>query len=196
MRKYLLQTLGFGVLLIAVVLLVQFNWLGTAKILGVVLVILFSVMVRICLMRLRKSKPIPDRIRLTVNDYYDLEQLSPYYRSMGAPQKKQLHKRLGRLIPQITFDTVLEKELDTQSILAVTLYICIVVEDEKEVVDKDKVIVFGDYSRSEWVLEQGKKVFFVDIAQLRRELEQCSDPQNKANCSSELAENTRRFYFS
>lgn len=196
MRKYLLQTLGFGVLLISVVLLIKLNWLSAAKITGIILVILFSVMVRVWLMRLKKSKPIPDRIRLTVNDCYDLEQLSPYYKGMGAPQKKQLHKRLGRLISQITFDTIIEKELDTKSILAVTLYICMVIEDEKEVIGEGKVIVFGDYSKYESVPEQKKKVLFVDVAQLSKELEQYFDPQSMIDSGSELVTNTKLFYFS
>lgn len=104
MRKYFVWILVYAVLLIAIPLLIENNYILPAKILGFILVSLITISIRVWLRRANKLFNNEPKAVLNNNDRFDLDVLIPAYKNWSNTTRKEFEKKLSLILTKIDFD--------------------------------------------------------------------------------------------
>lgn len=121
MKKFLPWLVLFIVLLISVPVFVHFQYIGTAKVIGFILIITTFLALRIWMRAAIKKKFTPDSVKLNANHRFFLNEISPIYKGMTSGDKKELEKRVGKLIAELQFDDTTREQLDQDDLLSYAL---------------------------------------------------------------------------
>ena len=84
-------------------LLISLEQFVLAKVLGIIVVVTISVMVRVWLKKVAMVKQRPDSIRIGINEQFWLKEHSEFYRSASVSDRKVIETRLGLMLTKISF---------------------------------------------------------------------------------------------
>lgn len=195
MKKYYGAVIAFALILIGIYLLVKTGYVLPAKILGILLVVSVSFMIRLWMKRLSKMKTAPDSIKLTINHKYELKNASPWYSRLAKAEKHEVDMRLRKLLPQLRFNNEL-KEVDQDEALLVSLYIIMAnyTQDYQSCVNKSVQIV-ADIEDSSALFDKNRGVKVV-IEQVKQDLLQLNSLEELGQISSNYPQILNQFYIS
>lgn len=159
MRKFIPWIILFFVLLCTVPALLVYQQIVSAKVVGVVLILLVTVALRIWLRNALKKKLSKDAVKFNVNHRYYLNEVSPIYKGMQGTEKKVLEKRMGKLIADLQFDDTTRDELNVDDMLSYALIQILSVYHEPYKSLKGMMIVFDQTNNTgELQVLEGKYV--------------------------------------
>lgn len=104
MKKYFTWILVYAVLLIAIPLLIENNYILPAKISGFILISLITISIRIWLRKANKLFNSEPKAVLNNNDRFDLDVLIPAYKNWSKSSKKEFERKLSSILTKIDFD--------------------------------------------------------------------------------------------
>lgn len=142
-HRFKLWLAVFFLLLCAVVLFAFFNQLVLAKVSGVLLVVLLSVVLRwwLHISKLKATYNAP--INLNTNDWYDLQQVFPFLKNLESFKKDLVSAQIGLLLANVIFLDEPNKLMSRKNSLLLSLYI-VVKNWDSEIELKDVIIMFDD----------------------------------------------------
>lgn len=193
MKKYIGAIVVFALLLISIYILVKANHVGIAKIMGIILVIGFSIMIRVWMKKLAVSKPAPDSIKLNINHFFELKSFSPWYAALSKGERHEVNLRLRKLIPQINY-TCESGEVNQEDVLAITLYIVLMNAMVGYNSCVGKTIVFYADKSVLPHLDENLKSLSVEIQVIKSDLGAVKELSDLSSIASNYPELIRKFY--
>lgn len=94
----------FFVSLVLVSVLLSFHQVVIAKILGVLIVLAISILVRVWLKKVSRVKQRPDSIHIGINEQFWLKEHSEFYRSASVSDRKTIETRIGLFLTKISVE--------------------------------------------------------------------------------------------
>ena len=94
----------FFVSLVLVSVLLSFHQVVIAKILGVLIVLSISILVRVWLKKVSRVKQRPDSIHIGINEQFWLKEHSEFYRSASVSDRKTIETRVGLFLTKISIE--------------------------------------------------------------------------------------------
>ena len=195
MKKYYVTVLLFLLLLILIIVFVYSGYLLSAKLTGIVLVVGFSVAIRIWMKQLKDSKPEPDSIKLTINHIYELNQIAPFLSSMPKSQKKELFLRLRKLIPQLNIRKSSGEDVSAEEFLAISLLITLVVWPEPYHSCLNKQILFVEENELDLVIKEEIPVLRISLNEVKKQLSAIPSLGEVSQIPEEYIQLYSKFYF-
>lgn len=195
MKKYYVTVLLFLLLLILLIVFVYSGYLLSAKLTGIVLVVGFTVVIRIWMKQLNDTKPEPDSIKLTINHIYELNQLAPFLNSIPGSQKKELFLRLGKLIPQLNIRKSSGEDVSAEEFLAISLLITLVVWPEPYHSCLNKQILFIEENELDLYIKEEIPVLRISLDEVKKQLSAVSSLDYASQISEEYIQVYGKFYF-
>ncbi|MNK18540.1 hypothetical protein D3C87_367480 [compost metagenome] len=194
MRKFIPWIILFLLLLVAVPVLLNYQQLLPAKIIGVVLILLTTIALRVWLRRAIRKKMSQDAVKFNVNHRYYLAEISPIYKGMQGAEKKMLEKRMGKLLSDLQFDDTTRQELNVDDLLSYALIQVLAVYKEPYRSLKGKMIVFDQTNNSGGLkISQGKYVL-VNPVLLEETLKSTQTSESFATSEVPIIAQLREFY--
>lgn len=144
MKRFLPWVILFFLLLVLVPVLAFNGIILPAKILGVVLVLTLSVALRVWMRNSGKLKLSPDTIKFSINERYTLNEYSPLYSAASKQLKKEIEKRLGKLVSELAFDQTDGKDPNGEECLLAGLLILFANWDSGYINSVGKIVVLCD----------------------------------------------------
>ena len=171
MRGYILQLLGFAVLLSAIPVLVNSNNALWAKVIGVIVVVGTSVALRYWLYKAGKLKPHVGEVKLNANDKFYLEAHLPMFRALDGKEKKEFLRTLTKLLAELDFDCEREGLVSRDEGLAFASLLSVFIYNEEVKSQKNKIIVFTILPELKMFMQGKNPVLMVDFKRIEKELE-------------------------
>jgi hypothetical protein len=94
----------FFVSLVLVSVLLTFHQVVIAKILGVVIVLTISILVRVWLKKVSRVKQRPDSIHIGINEQFWLKENSEFFRLASVSDRKTIETRIGLFLTKISIE--------------------------------------------------------------------------------------------
>ena len=94
----------FFVSLVLVSVLLTFHQVVIAKILGVVIVLTISILVRVWLKKVSRVKQRPDSIHIGINEQFWLKENSEFFRLVSVSDRKTIETRIGLFLTKICIE--------------------------------------------------------------------------------------------
>lgn len=104
MKRFLPWLIVFVVLLVSVPVLIWSGYVYVARIVGILVVLVFSVAVRIWLLRSDKMKKKFGKVSFNANDLFHLERVFPAWKTIAKTPKKELTRQMSKTIVANVFD--------------------------------------------------------------------------------------------
>jgi hypothetical protein len=194
MRKFIPWIVLFIILLSAVPTLLIYNQIVSAKVVGVILILIVTVALRIWLRNALKKKFSNDSVKFNVNHRFYLNEISSIYRKMSASEKKILEKRMGKLIANLQFDDTTREELKVEEMLSYALIQILTVYNEPYKSLKGKMIVFDQTNNTgELIISEGKFILINPIL-LENTLKGTSSIESLTSSDQPIVEQLRALY--
>jgi hypothetical protein len=194
MRKFIRWICIFTCLLAAVPLLAANGQLVLAKVVGVALILIVSIALRIWLRNANRIKMSPDAIKFTINDRFSLAEWSPLYKVSSRVTKKEIEKRLGKLVSELAFDRFDRKEVEGKHCLAAGLMLIYNVWDLNFHSAIGKVIIFWDEKGMVLEEKEGQILLFVNIEEWILQLAMFQNLSDISKNTGDEAPVLRSFY--
>ncbi len=195
MKRYIGVVATFALILVGIYFLVKGGYVLPAKILGILLVLSFSFMIRFWMKRLSRMKTAPDSIKLTINHKYELKNASPWYSRLAKSEKHEVDMRLRKLLPQLKFNNEL-KEVDQYEALLVSLYIIMANYTQVYHSCVNKKVQFVEHFEVSSALFDNNSGVKVVIEQVKQDLQQLNSLEELGQISSNYPEALNQFYIS
>lgn len=162
MNRFIPWLIPIVVLLASIPVLIHFNQVLAAKLIGFVVIIVTSVALRVWLRNANRIKTLNPTVKFNVNDRFYLKEHIHDYKVGSARVRKEIERKMGLFLANTKFDSALGKELSKEDCL-VTAYYCIsqLGESTPKILEKG-MIVFSpnELGRLEKTAEQS--FLFVD----------------------------------
>lgn len=194
MRKFIPWIILFFVLLSAVPLLLIYQHIVFAKVVGVVLILLVTIALRIWLRNALKKKLSQDTVKFNFNHRYYLNEVSPIYKNMSGTEKKVLEKRMGKLLADLQFDDTTRQELDIEEMLSYALFQILTVYNDPYKSQKGRMIVFDQTNESGELMLFDKKYALFNPVLLENTLKETRSIDSFNSSNMPLAGQLREFY--
>ena len=193
MRSYIIQLLGFAVLLTAIPLLMNSNNVLWAKVAGVIVVVGISVSLRYWLYKTGKIKPRVAEVKLNANDKFYLDAHSPLIRSLEGKEKKEFLRTLTRVLAEFDFDCEREGLVSRDEGLAFAALFSILIYREEVKSQKNKIVVFTIYPELKMFMQGKTPVLMVDFKTIEQELEKINRFEDVSNLPENLRNTIKSF---
>src|SRR6218665_127995 len=193
MKGYLVQLLGFAVLLTAIPLLMNSNNVLWAKIAGVIVVVGISIALRYWLYKTGKIKPRVAEVKLNANDKFYLDAHSPLFRSLEGKKKKEFLRILTRVLAELDFDCEREGQVSRDEGLAFATLLSILLYKEEVKSQKNKIVVFTISSELKMFMQGNNPVIMVDFKRIETELEKIGNFNDVSNLPENLKNTLKSF---
>lgn len=170
MKRFLVWLLPIIVLLAGIPLLLIYKVTTIAKISGVIIVLLTTLAIRYWMFRSKNKRVYGERVKLTVNERYFLNEAMPYYKRMSGSEKKAFEERTGIILAVCSFDNFDHSDADKDDCLAAAGVIALLNKVIEQAEWKDCIIVFRENAASESALQENSEVIFLDPEVIRNAL--------------------------
>lgn len=194
MRKFIPWIILFFVLVCAVPVLLNYQQVVPAKVVGVILILLTTIALRIWLRRALKKKLSQDAVKFNVNHRYYLSEISPVYKGLQGAEKKVLEKRMGKLLSDLQFDDTTREELHVDDLLAYALIQILAVYKEPYKSLKGKMVVFDQTNNSGGLVISQEKYVLVNPVLLENTLKMLKTVDSFAASNEPIVVQLRELY--
>ncbi|AEA44375.1 hypothetical protein [Fluviicola taffensis] len=195
MRKFIPWIVLFAILLSVVPALLIYQQLVSAKVVGVILILIVTVALRIWLRNALKKKLSNDGVKFNVNHRYYLNEISPIYRLMSKSEKKILEKRMGKLIADLQFDDTTRDQLNVDDMLSYALLQILTVYNESYKSLKGKMIVFDQTNNSGELKISDGKFILINPTLLQNTLKNTSTIESLLVSKQPIIEQLKALYY-
>ena len=142
MKKFFPWLVPILILLIAIPVLINFDLVLIAKLIGGIVIIVTSIALRVWLKNANKVKTLNPTIKFNVNDRYFLSEHFLDYRKASSKVKKEIEREMGRFIANTVFDSSSKDELRKEDCLTFAYYCTAFIDGLKLNYTKNSVVVF------------------------------------------------------
>ncbi|MEY4603793.1 MAG: hypothetical protein RIT43_1085 [Bacteroidota bacterium] len=101
MRKFLSWIVIFSVLLVGIPILLSFNFYSAAKVLGILVVVIFSFSIRLWLHRTKKEFNPRERVKLNLNDRHWMKKDLANYSKLSHQDRIAYEDRIGIFLSNV-----------------------------------------------------------------------------------------------
>lgn len=172
MKKFLPWLLPMIVLLGSVPVLLIYNVSTTARIAGIILVVLVSIALRFWLYNAGKLKKGKGRVRITINERHTILDYYPTYNRLSAARRKSLEERMGLLLAELSFDKSDHADVSREECILFVLALALLSEKKPYRNAVNKVVVFAETTRDELFFQQNQPVLMIKQEDLIHFLQQ------------------------
>jgi hypothetical protein len=185
MKKYFVWILVYAVLLIAIPLLIENNYILPAKILGFILVSLITISIRVWLRRANKLFNSEPKAVLNNNDRFDLDVLIPAYKKWSNTTRKEFERKLSLILTKIDFDNYDHSTPFKRNCLAFCSLLVASFSD-KFALNNKMIVVFKPDVEVEKTEINDAQYIFIGVDYIELQLKALVNSHSDTNVDSEL----------
>lgn len=186
MRKYFVWVLVYAVLLIAIPLLIENNFILPAKILGFILISLITISIRIWLRKANKLFNSEPKAVLNNNDRFDLDVLIPAYKNWSKSAKKEFERKLSSILTKIDFDNYDHSTPAKRNCLAFCSLLITTFSDKFGLNNK-MIVVFKSDVEVEKTEINGVLYTFISVDYIEKQLKSVKNSHSDSNVDSKFS---------
>ncbi len=170
MRKFIVWLIPIVTCLIAIPILLYFEQVTFAKLLGGGVIIATTIALRVWLVQASRLKQKSDSILFSINERFFLNEYFPVYKQANSRLKKEIEMRAGSILSECSFDNFNQSPVQKEDCLAFAGVLAAAVLHLDHVNGTGKIVVFEENETPRLGEQLGKPILFINSSYLKEVL--------------------------
>ncbi len=170
MRKFIVWLMPIVTCLIAIPILLYFEQVTFAKLLGGGVIIATTIALRVWLVQASRLKQKSDSILFSINERFFLNEYFPVYKQANSRLKKEIEMRAGSILSECSFDNFNQSPVQKEDCLAFAGVLAAAVLHLDHVNGTGKIVVFEENETPRLGEQLGKPILFINSSYLKEVL--------------------------
>lgn len=162
MKRFIPWLIPIVVLLASIPVLIHFNQVLAAKLIGFVVIIVTSVALRVWLRNANRIKSLNPSVKFNVNDRFYLKEHILDYRNASPRVRKEMERKMGVFLANTKFDSSLSDELSKEDCLVAAYYCVTQLGESSPMILEKGMIVFSPNELGRIENRGDQSLLFVD----------------------------------
>ena len=167
MKKFIIWLAPIVACLIAIPVLLFFEFITTAKLLGGAVIIATTIALRVWLIQASRLKQKSDSILFSINERFFLNEYFPVYKQANSRLKKEIEMRAGSILSECSFDNFNQSSVMKEDCLAFAGVLATSVMHLDHINGTGKIVVFEENAAPRLGEQLGKPIIFINSITLK-----------------------------